>query len=90
MKLSAQSLSNKTEPETLVKLLRICAFIEHNKVTSKLLEYLKPKLSSLDNIELSQIFQSLVLLPVQDASFIKSVELMTMRRLHALHIDQLS
>ena len=27
LKLSAQSLSNKTEPETLVKLLRICAFI---------------------------------------------------------------
>ena len=30
LKLSAQSLSNKTEPETLVKLLRICAFIEHD------------------------------------------------------------
>ena len=30
LKLSAQSLSNKTEADTLVKLLRICAFIEHD------------------------------------------------------------
>lgn len=59
-------------------------------MTGKLLEYLKPKISSLDNVEVSQIFQSLVLLPTQDASFIKSVELMTIRRLHSLHIDQLS
>jgi len=62
LKLSAQSLSNKTEAETLVKLLRICAFIEHDQITSRLVEYLKPKLNHLDNQELSQIFQSLVLL----------------------------
>jgi len=49
LKLSAQTLSNKTEAETLVKLIRICAFIDHNKITSKLLEYLKPKTSHLDN-----------------------------------------
>ena len=30
LKLSARSLSNKTDSETLVKLLRICAFIEHD------------------------------------------------------------
>ena len=53
MKLSAQSLSNKTEADTLVKLLRICAFIEHNQLTGKLLELLKPKVSHLDNLELS-------------------------------------
>ena len=49
LKLSAQSLSNKTEAETLVKLIRICAFIENNKMTSKLLDLLKPKTSHLDN-----------------------------------------
>lgn len=53
LKLSARSLSHKTDSETLVKLLRICAFIEHDKITGKLLEYLKPKLGQLDNQELS-------------------------------------
>ena len=67
LKLSARSLSNKTSGETLVKLLRICAFIEHDKLTGKLIEYLKSKTSHLDNQEVSQIFQSLVLLPKQDA-----------------------
>ena len=56
LKLAAQSLSNKTEADTLVKLIRICAFIEHNQLTAKLLQYLKPKVSHLDNQELSQIF----------------------------------
>ena len=90
LKLSAQSLSNKTEAETLVKLIRICAFIEHKQLTGKLLEYLKPKLSHLENQEISQVFQSLVLLPPQDTSFMKTLELLTLRRLHSFHIDQLS
>ena len=63
LKLTARSLSNKTDAQTLIKLVRICAFIEHDQITAKLLEYLKPKLGQLDNQELSQIFQSLVLLP---------------------------
>ena len=56
LKYAAQSLSNKTEAETLVKLIRICAFIEHNQLTEKLLQYLKSKVSHLDNMELSQVF----------------------------------
>ena len=63
LKLSAHTLSNKTNADTLVKLIRICAFIEHDKLTDKLTEYLKPKLNQLNNQELSQIYQSLVLLP---------------------------
>ena len=63
LKLSAKALSNKTPAETLVKLLRICAFLEHREVTGRILEYLKPKITHLDNQEISHIFQSLVLVP---------------------------
>lgn len=73
-----------------MKLLRICAFIEHDKLTGKLVEYLKSKASHLDNQEVSQVFQSLVLLTPQEPTFIKTMELLTLRRLHSLHIDQLS
>ena len=90
LKLSANSLSNKTTAETLVKLLRICAFIENDKLTDRLTEYLKPKVNQLENQELSQVFQSLVLLAKQDSKFIKTVELLTMRRMHSLNEDQLS
>ena len=61
--MSAQSLSNKTDERILVKLLRICAFLENNQVTGKLLGYLKPKIGNLGNQELSYVFQSLCLLP---------------------------
>ena len=54
------------------------------------MEYLKAKASHLDNQEVSQIFQSLVLLAPQDPAFVKTLELLTLRRLHALHVDQLS
>ena len=53
LKLSAAALSNKTEAKTLVKLLRICAYIEHYQLTSKLTEYLKPKLNQLENHDLT-------------------------------------
>ena len=36
LKLSSKSLSNKTEPKTLVKLIRMCSFIE-NKHDTQLL-----------------------------------------------------
>jgi hypothetical protein len=45
LKLSASSLSNKTSADTLVKLLRICAFIENVQLTDRLTEYLKPKVN---------------------------------------------
>ena len=90
LKLSASSLSNKTSADTLVKLLRICAFIENVQLTDRLTEYLKPKVNQLENQELSQVFQSLVLLPTQDSKFIKTMELLTMRRMHSLNEDQLS
>ena len=53
LKLAASQLSNKTEADSLVKLLRICGFIGQDQMTAKLLEYLKPKLNNLGNNDLS-------------------------------------
>lgn len=49
LKLAAMHLSEKTGKEQLVKLLRICSFIGNDKLTSRLLQLVKPKMSSLDN-----------------------------------------
>jgi hypothetical protein len=62
LKLAAMHLSEKTGKEQLVKLLRICSFIGNDKLTSRLLQLVKPKMNSLDNQELSLLYQSLVLL----------------------------
>lgn len=83
-------LSDKTTKEQLVKLLRICAFIGNDQITSRLVQLIKTKMNSLDNQELSYLFQSLVLLPMQDASFSKTLELMTLRRIHALEADHIA
>jgi hypothetical protein len=56
LKLSSKSLSNKTEPKTLVKLIRMCSFIENKhdvQLLQQLVEYLRPKLFSLENEELT-------------------------------------
>ena len=84
------SLSNKTDEDTLVKLLRICAFLESNQITGKLLGYLKPRIANLGNQELSQVFQALCLLPPQDPTFIKTAELLALRRIHSFQPDQLA
>ena len=55
-----------------------------------MLELVKPKINTLDNQELSHLFQSLVLLPPQDVSFTKPLELMTMRRIHAIDADHVA
>lgn len=90
LKVAAMHLSEKTTKEQLVKLLRICAFIGNTKITDRLLQLVKPKMNTLDNQELSQLFQSLVLLPKQDTGFTKSLELMTLRRIHSLDADHMS
>ena len=90
LKIAAMHLSERTGKEQLVKLLRICSFIGNDKLTDRLLALVKPKMNSLDNQELSHLYQILVLLQKQDPSFTKSLELMTLRRIHALEADHVS
>lgn len=70
LKLSAQQLSNKTDGETLVKLLRMVSFVPPTSNTlelaSELCTYLKPKLFALENADLCNVHTALVLLPKQD------------------------
>jgi HSP90 family molecular chaperone len=49
LKIAAMHLSEKTSKEQLIKLLRICSFIGNDKLTSRLLLLVKPKMNSLDN-----------------------------------------
>jgi HSP90 family molecular chaperone len=49
LKIAAMHLSEKTNKEQLIKLLRICSFIGNDKLTSRLLLLVKPKMNSLDN-----------------------------------------
>jgi hypothetical protein len=49
LKIAAMHLSEKTSKEQLIKLLRICSFIGNEKLTSRLLLLVKPKMNSLDN-----------------------------------------
>ena len=76
LKVSANQLSSKTDATTLVRLVRMCAFItsedkDENRlipskaaaVTDKLTELLKSKLNSTSDRELAQVYSSLVILP---------------------------
>ena len=91
LKISANSLSNKFEAQTLVKLLRICAFLENKSdLVTKLLDLMKSKVNHLENYELSQILQSLVLLSPQDPKFIKNIEMLIMRRIHSFEIKEIA
>ncbi|CDW73947.1 UNKNOWN [Stylonychia lemnae] len=78
------NLSNKTDATALVQLLRNAAFLDHQDISSKLLEYLRHKLSNASNEELSYVFTSLVLLRSVDAKFFKHLEILTLRRAHSL------
>lgn len=49
LKVAAMHLSDKTSKEQLIKLLRICAFIGNDKITSRLVQLVKPKMNTLDN-----------------------------------------
>lgn len=64
LKLSAQSISNKTEAVTLVKMLKLSAFVEHQDpaLLKLLAEYLRPKVFQLENEDLAQLFTPLVIL----------------------------
>ena len=53
LKYAASNLSNKTDATTLVSLLRQTAFLENQELSIKLLDYLRTKVSSVSNEELS-------------------------------------
>jgi hypothetical protein len=59
-------------------------------ITDKLMELLKPKLNTTSNDELAQVFSALVLLPPQESKFVKTLELLTLRRSHTLDPAQIS
>lgn len=62
------------------------SYIENadRKLVQSLLEHLKLKVFTLENDQLSQVYQVLVLFPSNDVRFLKSLEIMTMRRLYSL------
>jgi hypothetical protein len=79
-------LSNKTTAPDLVSMLRTSAFLENNQLASKLVEYLKSKVSQVSNQELAQVFIALVLMDKKavDQKFVRLIEYLTMRRVHGL------
>jgi len=53
LKVASMHLSEKTNAQILLKLLRICSFIGNSQITGKLVQLIKPKINSLENGELS-------------------------------------
>ena len=92
MKYSASMLSNKTTAPDLVSMLRTSAFLENNQLASKLVEYLKSKVSQVSNQELAQVFSALVLMDKKavDQKFVRLIEYLTMRRVHGLTTKEIT
>eukprot|EP00347_Sterkiella_histriomuscorum_P009748 403340039 len=82
MKLSAQSLSNKTEITNLVLLFKNAAFLDNQQICLKLVEYLRSKISQVSNEELAQVYASLVLYRYKDPKLLKHLEYLALRRIH--------
>jgi len=72
----------------------MCSFIENQHDTQllgQLVEYLRPKLFSLENEELAQFVTSMVLLAnICDEKMIKAVESLVLRRIHSFETNQLT
>ena len=65
------------------------SFLERQdtELVTQLVDYLKPKVFSLENDDLTSLYTPLVLmhtLGVRDQKLLKSVESLTLRRLHSL------
>ncbi|TNV86039.1 hypothetical protein FGO68_gene9977 [Halteria grandinella] len=90
LKFAASSLSNKTDASKLVRLLRTTAFLDNQQIGTRLVEYLKTKISQVSNEELAQVYSSLVLLKQTDQKLIKILEYLTLRRVHSLPHKELT
>lgn len=55
----------------------------------KLLEYLKPKISSLNNEELGKVLSSLVLINCEDPKIFNYLENLALRRVHSFQVAEL-
>lgn len=61
LRIGASNLSNKTDASLLIKLLKVSAFLDNQELSFKLLDYLKSKVSQLENDEIATLHSSLVL-----------------------------
>lgn len=95
LKISAANLSNKTEATDLVKMLRMCSYIERQdpELSTRLVEHLRPKIFQLDNDDLTQLFTPLVLMAQQgvwDDKLIKTLERSTLGKAHSMSVSQVA